>query len=224
MFVNRGIMASGALMLPSDIPARVVFGASEFSSGSGTTFTSAALAIGPASASRVVAAAISYRTVGAASPTNVTIGGITATSQASGRSADGWNSVEIWTAVVPTGTTAVVFVDWGVTAYFPGVATYSMYNLKSAAATDSGSSNANPGSISNCDVLAGGVVLSASFDGESSATVTWSGTLGILEDYDAGTKSRSGASKAKHGNSVSETIIATYSSFSQPVVVAAAFR
>jgi len=168
---------------------------------------------GDASASRVIAVAISSSGVTSnATISSVTIGGVSATRRVGGSPTSGGLVIEIWSASVPTGTSGDIVVTHSGTKDHCGIGWWRLTSVGSVSVTDATVGSDTSPYTATIDVTAGGVVL-AMATGNSAATFTWSGG-GIAENYDGtieGNYTHSGASElsASGGSGVTYTATAS---------------
>ena len=141
-----------------------------------TTYTFSGLAIGTAAPDRKVVVIVSG-SVASRSVSSVTVGGISATLVKS--QTDTNAIIEIWQAVVPTGTTGDVVVVWSGAMTRCGVGVWAVYEA-AIAAFDTGSSNADPMTDTlNCP--ANGVVIGGATNSNTVSAHAWTG---ITENFD----------------------------------------
>jgi hypothetical protein len=113
-----------------------------------------------------------------ASITAVTINGVSATVQAS--VTNGASITAHYTAVVPTGTSATILVDYGQQQNRVGIGVWALYGFGSATATDTSTDNSSPFDAAGFDVQANGVAI-GSGSTEQATSFTWTG---LTEDFD----------------------------------------
>lgn len=153
------------------------------SSTDSSSYSFSGLSIGSAASNRAVLALIhggaQTRTI-----TSVTIGGISATQCAS--YSFGGGITAIYGAIVPTGTTATVVVNFSGTQDRCGVAVYTTTDLKSFIAFDSGgdADGASPFSAA-IDIPTGGFVI-AGVGTHNSVSGTWTWGSGMEGDVAQG--------------------------------------
>lgn len=150
--------------------------ANQSSATDASSYTFSAMAIGAAHASRIVAAVICPVRTGGVTVSSVTIGGVTATQGIGNIS--GPNRVDIWWALVPTGTTADVVVTLDSTAVRCTCSTYRIINA-STSVKDTLAAIGNPASTT-IDVAANGAVVAGLSNNDGSATLSFS--AGVTED------------------------------------------
>ena len=109
---------------------------------------------------------------GASSVSSVTIGGVTATMRVETNSSLGQQYLGIWSAVVPTGTTADVSVVFTGIGNRAGGAIYTAKNVTDIAGGNTYVTTASPAVFTSVDIPANGVVLCASST-QSNTTNTW---------------------------------------------------
>ena len=142
-----------------------------------TTYTFSSQAFGAAHVSRIVAVLVaSVKSGGGQTVSSMTIGGVSA-AFAAGQT-NGEDRLELWWAAVPTGTSGDVAVTWSA-----GVAccSCSCYRVLYANSTmkDSLAVAANP-SIGTLEVVAGGAVIAATQNKNTSSNIIW--VSGVNED------------------------------------------
>ncbi|MPY72880.1 MAG: hypothetical protein GEU87_01335 [Alphaproteobacteria bacterium] len=151
-----------------------------------TIYTFAAKAIGAADAGRVVAVSIHGRT-GTSGKTilSVTIGGVAATQRVFAEGGPGTvrNQCAVWTANVPTGTTADVVVTWSAEVVTCAITVYRL-EISSETPTDTATDILDTAEVLtlNLDVAAGGIIIAAATNGVAASSATWAG---ITERHDA---------------------------------------
>lgn len=154
------------------------------SQGDPKTFSS--YAIGAASASRVVVAVIGWGNAIGRTITSVTIGGVAATLVQASSAAGTANYIGVYYAVVPTGTTADVVIDWdasGSGGCFCKV--FYGYPVSSTPLDSAVTSAASGGLItaSNIQIGVGGVLIAVrSGSGGATAAFAWTGDDALLTE------------------------------------------
>lgn len=181
------------------------------------TYTFTAASLGTADAARRIAVGVAASAGSAPTVQTLTIGGVSAAKDI--RATNGDSTIEIWSAIVPSGTTGDVVVDFGggsgVTRC--GIGVFSLVNAGAASSTTS--STADPGSAS-LTIPTGGAGIGISSN-RKSQTNTWSNmTEQYDEDIEAGGLSHTGAFTSTAG---SPTVTCSYSSALQPLMVLAAY-
>lgn len=176
-FPGLGVMSTGGPTLTygsfSDQPTAAV------------THNFTGMAIGTASAARYVIAVISgARNIGV-TVSSCTIGGIAATEIYEAGGAANQVVVSFWIALVPTGTTATVSATFTASTA-AWCSTYSVTGLGSTTAYDTAVDLADASSVmsADIDVQDGGFIIAA-VGSVTSGTWTWSGTAGVVENYDS---------------------------------------
>jgi len=156
-----------------------------------TTYTFTDRAIGTAAATRVVIVGVGFFASGA-SVASMTIGGISAAMQQAQVFTNGGD--EIWTAVVPTGTTATIVITFSSGANRCAIGVWSAYGTSGATKYDGANATGTVSSTTAVDIPAGGVAVGFGYS-NSNTTSTWSG---LTEDFDTTAESRNytGASDA----------------------------
>jgi hypothetical protein len=176
-------------------PATVSFTDNMVDDSTLTTYTFTTRAIGTAAANRVVVVSVSTeRNTGTRTTvSSMTIGGISATLAVALSSVD--EEMELWEAVVPTGTTATIVVTLAAASVFCACGIWAVYG----SGTTAYNTASHTGTLSlsaSLNVPAGGVAIGASAV-NTGATWTWGG---ITENFDAthrsGNRNYSGASLA----------------------------
>lgn len=157
-----------------------------------------------------------------------TIGGVAFTQVAGQNLGNG--AEYIVSAVVPTGTTANIVINWSQAQVCTVICVYVLRFLTSTtvyanATTTTASSNAT--TISSISPPPKSIVIGHT-GGQNSVSWTWSGTAGLMEDYDGGAGSNynsSCASKYFPGGATTPTIIATASgSWVNPIMSVVCWR
>lgn len=200
--------------------ASVSLTATTNSASSLTSYSLAAQAIGAASAERVVFVCVGTRNAGQLA-SSITIGGISATKAIGATDPSGFNAAEIWYAVVPTGTTATVVINYSVAPPRIGVSVYAAYNLlNGGATTQTGSSSAASPTVSLAPPIHG--IAIAYLFGAAAVTVTWAG---LTEDVDAQVSSQNYSSASGIYQTATSPATATPSgAMTNPIMVMATFR
>jgi len=193
----------------------LIFRSSAVSAASLTTYTFAAMAIGAASANRLVIALLfSHDGAGTAgdAPTSVTIGGVTATIHVSGVGT-GANecSASVCSALVPTGTTADVVATWPDARTRAGCGVYTLTDYGSATPVATASAIDDPNTAVSVSLtvtaIQVGVVGSTSNPG-ASTTCTWTNAT---ENFDSVMEAGFGScSSAAVAAGFSGTVTATW--------------
>ena len=146
-------------------------------------YTLAALAIGAASADRIVVVGITLATSTSGFPrsiTGVTIGGIAATQIAHVLGTQ-WMTAAIFAAVVPSGTTATVEITLNGNAGRIACDVWTMTEASITPADTATDSNASSDPSVSIDIPAGGACIACA----GSAAVTTTSWSGLTEDADA---------------------------------------
>lgn len=162
-----------------------------------TTYSFGSVPLGSISPSptRLVVVCISgFRDVGG-TVASATIGGVTAT--IARNTSIGNGSIAMIYAEVPTGTTATVSITWSTLQAGTSIATYVMDGLQSNTHDSAGVDTTDPLNL-NTTVQPEGIII-AHGKNYGNNNFTWTGTQGIVENYDAGI-----------GTSVSHTAASAY--------------
>lgn len=149
--------------------------------GTGTTITYTAAPIGTAATNRVVIVTTGVRDLNTGYATSVSIGGITATKQVESTSP----YASIWSAVVPTGTTANVVVGYSNSTTGVAFSVHTIHGGASATAklTASNTDDTNSTSISTTmNVSVDDVVIMACASDSSGSFLTF---VGVTKKYEA---------------------------------------
>lgn len=173
--------------------------ASANSGTNGTSYTASAIAFGTASADRYIVVAASTEDGGAI--TSATIGGISATILVQRTS--GSVTAALLIALVPTGTTGDVVVNFTGTSDHHGVAVWSVTGMPSATPLDTDSNTTGSGLTLTSQV--GGLVFAATAYSDA-ATTTWSGAT---EVYDLALGSGQAQMSGASGNTSSGSVVVT---------------
>lgn len=174
-------------------------------------YSFAGISIGTAATDRLVAVAIVEGASAGTDPTSVTVGGISATKIASTN--DGSNvTTTLWYAAVPTGTTATIAVNNGVTRQFCRVDAFRIVGQSSSTpyyfntVLNAGSSTVltlTPGYV-----LSDGATIACSAAPAVNSTYTWAG---LSEDYDTATEATNARVSGASGTGFAAAITATIS-------------
>ena len=147
------------------------------------SYTFTGMTVGAADADRWVIAAVEINHAFSTAVTDVTIGGVTATLlyQAPTLSGPGI-TLSWWKALVPTGTTADVFVQCNSTWYDGAVATY--HSIGEPLVFDTAHDNTYTGTTFSVtvDVAEGGAVLALVRNDGAGTLTSWSGVAADLTD------------------------------------------
>lgn len=197
-------------------------------SGSGATWTQTNIPIGAETANRLVVVCVKGKRDAGGTISAATIGGVAAT-VVEGASVSG-GSEFIIQAVVPTGTTATVSITWSIAQVGCLCAVYVLRNLKSTtpfATARSVTVVSLACTINTISPPANSIVI-AHVNALNNTTFEWSGTAGLVEDFDSGGPSvyrHSGASRKFNAGATTPTIIATASgSWSGPQMSVACWQ
>lgn len=123
------------------IPVSIIFQGND----SNTTGSFVGKPIGTAAPGRVVGVGLVYQVGSSGSVTSMTVGGITATRRQRATLAGGGGNnlaADIWTATVPTGTTANITLSFSGSSFF-AIANYSIYNAGSETPTNGANATAS---------------------------------------------------------------------------------
>ena len=182
--------------------------------GNLTTFTFSSQNLGVASADRRIVVCTRARRDFAGTVTSATIGGVAATIHIN--DSIGLGSTAIFSAIVPTGATGDIVITWSILQVACTISAYSIKGESSATPEFAISDLSSPLDITptisgNTAVIAHGGTQSAS------ASFTWSGSLGVVENLDhiAGVITQSTASLVTSG---SGNIVATPTVVSSPAL------
>lgn len=146
-----------------------------------TTHTYAGRTFGVAFTGRVIAVAFGLQPNSATITTcSSTIGGIAAT-QAIFATQSNRKDVAIYAAFVPTGTTGTIAITCDQDIFGSTISVYSLANIASVTATNTGSNNANPATVA-LNISAGGVAIGSVAD-DGAGTYTWTN---LSENTDTG--------------------------------------
>lgn len=181
--------------------------------GSGATWSYSNAPIGVADdASRLVVACVKGMRDAGGTISSATIGGVAATVIEGASVANG--SEFIIAAVVPTGTTATVTVNWSITQVGTRIAVYVLRWLKSTTPV----STARSTTVSSLAITINTIsppsnsIVIAHTNAQNNTTWTWSGTAGLQENFGSNSGSvynHSGASAMFPAPLTTPTIIAT---------------
>jgi hypothetical protein len=210
-----------AQIIGSKLPSCSYFTTSAQGPFTTSVVTFAGQSIGQSKPSRVVVVGIAY--LSAAAVASVMVGGISATFLARAGTV-GNQPVELWAALVPTGTTATIVVTYaGSTSQRTSISVWSIYDLRTQSPIATAVSVSSPGTVTVASQPKG-IVVSLATTNQNSVTFTWSEAG---EDYETsvtsgGVITRSGFHTTTTAMATSLTV--TYSSSFTPAVVAAAWR
>ena len=129
-------------------------------------------------------------------------------------STEAWFVTEIWQAVVPTGTSVSIVVNWSGTVVNAGIGVYRVIGAASAAYATASDNDSDP-LTATIDIPADGVLICGAGEGTAA---TWSWT-NADEDYDETIEAgdnQSGASKAYDTFQSGITITANPSATARP--------
>jgi len=151
------------------------------STANASSYTFSSLDINSAAADRHVHVAVHYGDSSSLpSITSVTIGGITAVANKTSTGSPA-SLVAIYTAAVPTGTTANVVLTLSGSPDQAGVGVWVSYGLSSTAAYATGNSTADPATATIATVNGGFCIAAITHTISSAQTVTWTN---VTERYD----------------------------------------
>jgi len=152
-----------------------------FDSTDATSYTFSSEAIGSPKENRVIALCIGSRSAGSTTVSSVTIGGVSATKQVEYRNlTSGTTLANIWTAEVPTGSTADIVVNFSGSVYRCGVGIYRIVGISSQVPYSSNGATANNVSINmNTPNVEAAVIAMCTTNADGSTTWT-----GLTEDCD----------------------------------------
>lgn len=195
-----------------------------------TTYTITGLSFGDEHPRRRIFVGVAVLTATGVEPNSVTIGGVTATKHI-GQAPPGSTSstTQIWSALVPTGTTGTVVISVGSGDMDAGsVYVWAAYDLASAAARDTAAATLSASGVDlSVDVPAGGFVIAvAAINNVNAATFAFSGLTNNSSDGTPNFQS-AGAAASKVAGGTPMAITATYTISAGtfgPNAVAASFR
>ena len=183
-----GIMQAVAGGSGNSVPFTFQFSDEGSSSTNAASYSFTLLDIGAADSTRIIAAFVgNIDSDGAEVPTSVTIGGVSATQRASIILSNA--ALSLWTAAVPTGTTATVDIVYPETQVTCGVALYSFYSLVSAVPTSTTTNSSASGttlSASRTPTRLQNAVIGGFVVEDTTPTINW--TI-LTEDSDFGPES-----------------------------------
>lgn len=188
-----------------------------------STYTFSSRSIGTAAANRYIIVTVQFSDV-FTTASSVTVGGISATfvKRKSGAGATPTDTVEIWVASVPTGTTANVVVNTTLGVNNCSIGLWAAYGINPTAYA-TGESVASPPSTT-LNIPAGGIAVGIAASNDGGNTWTWTG---LTEGYDGtseGPRTVTGAGSAFGAAQSGLTITATPSgTATKPVMALASF-
>lgn len=175
---------------PAGPPATVVNTASASSTSDLTSYSFAAQSLGTAAAGRRIVVGVTTADNSANSISSVSIGGVAATPVVAAQ--NGTSCLAgLFILQVDAGTTATIDVVFANATFRCGIGIWAVYDLQSSAATDTGSSAADP-MTDTLDIQAGGVAIGVA-TAFTIASVVWTN---LTENYDAVIESGVGHSGA----------------------------
>lgn len=192
------------------------------SSTAGTSFTFTSVSIGTASSSRYVVVAMIAQGA-AASPTSVTVGGISATQAAAAVTSS--NRAELWIANVTSGTTADIVITFAASTTRCAVGSYSVYDIVSTTPIDTATSSTTSMTLS-VNTNTNSVVIGTAFSSSTAPDATW---VGVTENYDTDAFGSGGGRTTTGGiatgvvGATPRTVTCTVTGASSPVGVAASW-
>lgn len=158
-------------------PTKVLtYQSSPAAAGSGATPSFTSVGIGTASASRVVHVLITGA-AGTRTISSVTIGGVTATQNVVHQSSN--TTAAIYSAQVPTGTTATIAITWSGSQSGTGISVWTSTGLSSATANDAQSTSSNNTNMGLATLASGFLVAGGTFN-DNASTVTWTNATARL--------------------------------------------
>lgn len=161
--------------------ATIAFTDGDFQNTVTTAYTFTAKNIGAADSTRIVAVGLARVPNGAQGTISVTIGGVLATQRAASTTAT-QEHAQIWTAPVPTGTTADIVITGTTNHFWVTIAVWAILNATETPTATIIDEDSNP-ATGNLNVAAGGVACSVVVQrSNASPTFTWSG---LTENLDA---------------------------------------
>ncbi len=169
----------------SSVPGNISLTDSPISTAGATTYTFSSVALGAAATDRLIAVIAYGGLTFPLTASSLVIGGVSASAVVQGGQGAAC-TLEIWIATVPTGTTGDIVVTWGGAELACGLGVYRITGCSSTA-TDTASQGLAHGNatdlVGSVNVLANGVCLAGTGDGNSAGTktYTWSG---LTEDFD----------------------------------------
>ena len=170
----------------------IEFTASAVDSVNATTFTFSSQSLGTVASDRKIVVNVSGGEGGVFTVSSVTVAGNSAT-QVVTSTLDGETINDLWQVDVPTGSTGDVVVTWSGSKGNCGIGVYAVFGA-AASATDTGTSNANPGT-DTLNIPANGVAI-AGYTlvgvGNNDRTTTWTN---LNENYDETQESAGGVTQ-----------------------------
>lgn len=163
--------------------ASIALTATDLSTADLSTYTFTGKAIGAADAGRYVVVVAGHSAGAQRALTSATIGGVSATTLLTVNGADGFSAVHIIIALVPTGTTATVVLNYNNGVLRVGIAVYRLIDLLNGTAYAAGSDTAATSGVvtTTLNVPAGGVAVGCAVTGDGTA---WTWSAGLTEDSD----------------------------------------
>lgn len=191
-------------------PAAASFTANTSSTSASTTYNFASQSLGAAAADRYIVVGTTSQSGTNIAVSSLSVGGISATPLLSIVQIN--NTIELWIAAVPTGTSATVSVTWASTRSRCAIVVWRLVGLVSPTAYDTAQefsfgASAGDGAL---DIPAGGVALGmASDSGTGGRNWTWAGLTESVDLTFGSGRSYTGATgnfaSAQSGLAVSAT-------------------
>lgn len=217
------LITSPMLTVAGVTPPTGNYNANTGSNTASTTFTFTSVSIGTASSTRYVVVAMIAQGA-SASPTSVTVGGISATSAAAAVTSS--NRAELWIAAVPTGTTANIVVTFAASTTRCAVGSFSVYDITSTTPVNTATSSGSTSMTLSVNTNANSVVIGTAFSSGSAPDATW---VGVTESYDTDSFSSGGGRTATAGiatgvvSATPRTVTCVITGSSSPVGVCASW-
>lgn len=198
--------------VPAAVPVTITFAGSASDVANATNYSFSSVAIGTASSDRIVIVGVVLSSASAGAPrttSSVTVGGISATKIVERVNTDR-ESVSIWAAQVPTGTTATIAVNTSGSEGRAGVITWAMTGKSSVAAFATAfDSNTSSDPNATIDIPANGAAVAVATVGQNTST-TWTG---LTERHDSSVESVSVQTGASDNFASAQTALSVTANF-----------
>ena len=171
-----------------------------------TTYTYAATALGTAHANRRIIVAVMFDASDDYAAVSVTVGGVAATlvvgANAFGIGGDG--AVALYIALVPTGTTGDIVVQYATAALRSAVGVWRLDGAFSSTAVDTATDTVTSFPGASISVPSGGVIVAALYEAATTA-VTW--TSPLTERFDSAIESAKRFSGADYSSTIAQEVL-----------------
>lgn len=174
-----GIKTLGIMVSQSVLSGFNFIGGTSNLTPSGSTFTFNNVDIGTAASNRRVYIAVSVNKGSTITINSMTIGGITATKHADINDNTDNSRLSIFSAAVPTGTTATVVVTCSSTILFIAFSVYAYYGTVSSTTSFTTNADAPSSTLTLTTVPSNGFIIAGAVADRGFNNATYSGTAGV---------------------------------------------